>query len=85
MYFNPLTLLNTGGGWILPHIFVITLIAVNYMVPNTWTFPIYILFKFRNKEISGVPLSGLLEKVAIYFSKIDHQIFVLQNRFMLTK
>ena len=61
------------------------------MVPNTWTFPIYILFKFRNKEISGVPLSGLLEKVVIYFSKIDLQIFesdnifVLQNRFILTK
>ena len=61
------------------------------MVLNTWTFPIYILFKFRNKEISQIPLAGLLEKVVIYFSKIDLQIFesdnifVLQNRFILTK
>ena len=58
----------------LPTIFfVITLITANYMVLNTWTFPIYILFKFRNKEISQIPLAGLLEKVVIYFSKIDNR------------
>ena len=40
--------------------FVITLITANYMVPNTWTFPNYILFKFRNKKnsifLGGTPL-----------------------------
>ena len=39
----------------------------------------------------GVPLSGPCEKVEIYFSKIDLEmfesdtIFLLQNRFILTK
>ena len=60
---TDLTLLRTGEGVdsTQPTIFfVITLITANYMVPNTWTFPKYILFKFRNKKIhifiGGTPL-----------------------------
>ena len=48
-----LTLLRTGWGVDSnppPTIFlVITLITAHYMVPNTWTFPNYVLFKFINK------------------------------------
>ena len=42
------------------HFLLITLITANYMVPNTWTFPNYILFKFRRRKklqflVGGTP------------------------------
>ena len=59
--------------------FVINLFTTNYMVPNALTFPNYRLFKFIKKKkidlLLGVPKSGVLEQIEIYFSKIDQQIF----------
>ena len=60
---NPI--LDGGGGLFHPPtvFLIITLITANYMVPNSLTFPKYILFKSINKKISifwgGTPFRPL--------------------------